>query len=458
MKKTFIIFSLLFFLRSANSQTYTIDTVISDLIKPIAFDFLPNGNVIVTQKTGLVKIYNQNNQELSTFWNFSDSCISANECGTLGICLDPNYVTNNYIYIFYIHATPRQSRVVRLTNNSNIGSNPFIVFNPSRDTTLQCIHAGGNIKFGRDGKLYISLGDNANSSNSQMLNNPHGKILRINNDGTIPTDNPFYDDGNPNIGNDDRIWAYGLRNSFDFCFSPVNDSIYASENGANLFDEVNFIRKGKNYGWPVCEGYCSPYNPLYKQPMHVWGPPFPAPTGIMVYSGTQLNEFDKKLLMGSASQGLFICTLGNAPYLDTVINVTPFVFFSNVLTGMKQGTDGYIYLLNYLYTAPGFLFRLRHSTVGINNNNSHLYYSLSQNYPNPFNPTTTIKYSILKASKVQLKIYNTLGLEVATLVNENKQSGDYEVEWDASSFPSGVYFYRFISGDFSTAKKMVLIK
>src|SRR5690606_10515021 len=119
------------------------------------------------------------------------------------------------------------------------GSNPQVIFD-LEDTHIAGNHTGGNIHFGPDGKLYIAIGDRAVQPNSQDLtNNAFGKILRINADGTIPTDNPFYDDGDPVIGFDDRIWSYGHRNQFDFTFSTVNDSLYSSENGLNTWDEVN---------------------------------------------------------------------------------------------------------------------------------------------------------------------------------------------------------------------------
>lgn len=457
--KKIILMWIIFSTGIVYSQLYTLETVVSGLSQPVAFVFLPNNNIILTQKTGLSKIYTLNNTFVSDFWNFTDSTQSGGERGLLGVCLDPNYQSNRYIYFYYIHSPGNRYRVVRLTDNSNLGINPFIVFD---DTTASGnVHVGGNIRFGRDNKLYISIGDNGPSANSQSLTTFKGKMLRVNSDGTIPTDNPFYDDGNPKTGNDDRIWALGLRNSFDFCFSPVNDSIYATENSAGNPDEINFIRKGKNYGWPVCEGYCFPYNPLYKNPITALpGNGFSnyAPTGIMIYTGTQMPELTNKLLVvgsggGQVFRGLVKCDLGNAPFYDTIDSKT--ILLDVTGTTLMQGSDGFIYLLRI---GAGILSRLKYDITGINSNNNAVEFSLSQNYPNPFNPVTSIKYEIPKSSFVSLKVFNALGIEITSLVNETKQQGSYEVSWDASAFSSGVYFYELSAGEFNERKKMVLIK
>lgn len=466
--RKFILVFLAFLAISAYSypQTYITETPITGLAYPVAFSFLPNGNVIITHKPGEVKIYTLNNTVVSTFWTFNDSCLNNFERGTLGICLDPNYASNHYVYIFYVHAVPpsptsqQYIRVVRLTESGNVGTNPLIVLNYSIGTP-NGNHMGGNMRFGPDGKLYISIGDNAVSSNSQLLTNAKGKILRLNSSGTIPADNPFYDDGNPATGNDDRIWCYGLRNSFDLAFSPVNDSLYASENGASSYDEVNFIRRGKNYGWPNCQGYCTPYNPAYIQPMAVWGSPLPALTGIMVYSGSVMPELNNKLLTASnntnGNSALYKCDLGNAPYYDTIVSRSVLMNL-NQLTGLMQGADGYVYALKGGYTTSGILYRIKPNPSGVNNNGTPSGFSLEQNYPNPFNPVTTIKYSIDKRTFITIKIFDQLGRELQTLVSGNAVAGSFEVSWDASDYPSGVYFYRLTNGERSAEKKMVVVK
>jgi glucose/arabinose dehydrogenase len=455
---------ILFFSASLSySQNYIVDTAVSGLIVPVAFEFIPGtNNVIVTHQTAYARIYNTSNgQVVSVFWIFVDSLNSIIERGVLGVCTDPNYNLNQYIYIFYTHSSPpntpnnQRARVVRFKNVNNTGTQPFIVL----DYFLGDIpgyHVGGNIRFGADGKLYITLGETGVSSNSQLLTNPRGKILRINSDGTIPSDNPFYDDGNPSTGNDDRIWVYGLRNSFDFCRSPVNDSLYASENGYQTFDEVNFIKKGKNYGWPNCEGFCSPYNPFYKNPMHVWSAPVPAVTGIMVYSGTQFPWLNGSLLVADNNYGrIYKCDLNNS--LDSVVSRTQILSLSP-LTTIKQGPDGFIYALNGGYTSTGKLYRIKPGPFGIIPKELPVSFSLKQNYPNPFNPSTTIEYTLAEKAFVSLRITDILGNEISTLDEGIRNAGEHKVVWNAEQFPSGIFFYSLNTGGKSIFKKMILMK
>ena len=213
--KIFTFLILLITFRDSFSQQYILEPVITGLSSPVAFCFLPNNNVILTQKAGLSKIYTLNNVFVSNFWNFTDSTVSSGEKGLIDVCLDPDYSVNRFVYFYYIHSG-NVYRVVRLTENSNTGTNPVIIFQDS--TSVNSIHVAGNIRFGKDNKLYISIGDNGISSNSQSLTTFKGKILRINSDGTIPADNPFFDDGNPHTGNDDRIWALGAQEQLRFHF------------------------------------------------------------------------------------------------------------------------------------------------------------------------------------------------------------------------------------------------
>ncbi len=457
MKKTVLIF-LVFFQYMIFSQNYMMEQVINfGSATTVAFDFMPAERVIVTYKTSSARIFSMAGQQLSIFWNFTDSLIPGSECGVLGVCLDPDFSSNHYIYIYYVHLSDVSLRVVRLTENNNLGTNPVLLFKYIPVSQDFGIHVGGNLKFGPLNKLFITIGNCGTDSNSQSLKNPLGKIIRINSDGSIPSDNPFYDDGNPSTGNDDRIWAYGLRNTFDFTFSPVNDSIYASENGNFGNDEINFIKKGKNYGYPICQGFCFPFNPLYKQPMDVITTNGYAPTGILFYTGSQMPELVNKIILTGAGYGIYRgflkCDAGNAPFYDTITSKS--IMLSNHgYSTLKQGSDGFIYALNL----SGKLERMRHNPNGINNSSEPAEFTLNQNYPNPFNPETTIRYSVPKGSFVSLQIFDVLGRELYKPVYENKARGSYEVIWNAENYPSGVYFYRLTAGEFSEEKKMVLIK
>src|SRR5262249_49914768 len=149
------------------------------------------------------------------------------------------------------------NRVARFTasGNGTVAGSEVVLWED--DVNTQNEHHGGTLAFGPDGKLYISSGDQFVATDAQLLTSFHGKILRINKDGSVPTDNPFYDGNGPNK---DAIWAYGLRNPFRMSFDSVSGRLYIGDVGGNdpntAIEEVNVGTAGANYGWPLCEGSC----------------------------------------------------------------------------------------------------------------------------------------------------------------------------------------------------------
>ena len=126
-------------------------------------------------------------------------------------------------------------------------------------------HNGGAMHFGLDGKLYVAVGDNADGSNSQTLANPLGKMLRINTDGTIPSDNPFF---SQTTGINRAIWALGLRNPFTFAIQPTSGRMFINDVGQNTWEEINEGAAGANYGWPTTEGPTT--NPAFMTPVYAY--------------------------------------------------------------------------------------------------------------------------------------------------------------------------------------------
>ena len=235
----------------------TVETVLTDMHQPVAMAFDPAGRLFYTEKdTGNVRLFANGALQPNPVITFS---VDANsERGLLGIAIDPNFNQNHYIYVYYTCAVgpdcpSRENRIVRFVENNGVGSNPTTIFT-SPQSAPAGNHNGGNIHFGPDGKLYISVGDNANAANSQDVTVKNGKMHRINPDGSIPTDNPVF----TQTGALPSLYAIGLRNSFDFTFDPVVPGrIFASENGPGCDDEMNRIEAGFNYGWRPdypCEG------------------------------------------------------------------------------------------------------------------------------------------------------------------------------------------------------------
>ncbi len=213
-----------------------VQTVVArGLSKPSGLVAVPDGRVFVIQQTGQVRVI-QNGHLLPTPL-LSVTTDSSVERGLVGITIDPNFATNHYVYVYYtVPGTPAHDRVSRFTVSGNTAA-------PSSEVVLLDLpplgdrhHNGGSLQFGADGKLYVAVGENNVPANSQLLSTPLGKILRINPDGTIPTDNPFYDQ---TTGINRAIWAIGLRNPFSTAVQPGTGLYYINDVGADTWEKID---------------------------------------------------------------------------------------------------------------------------------------------------------------------------------------------------------------------------
>lgn len=248
------------------------ETTISGLSSPTAIALHPDGRIFACEQGGALRVI-KNGVLLAT--PFVTVPTSANgERGLLGVTFDPGYALNHYIYVYYTAATPAtHNRVSRFTADF---SNPDVAV-PGSELAIVDLdnlssatnHNGGAIHFGPDGKLYIAVGENANSANAQSIGNRLGKMLRVNSDGSIPSDNPT---SFPNItgtptGLNRMIWTVGLRNPYTFAFQAGTGRMFINDVGQNTWEEINDGIAGSNYGWPVCEGQCGAggmTNPVYQ--------------------------------------------------------------------------------------------------------------------------------------------------------------------------------------------------
>jgi len=176
------------------------------------------------------------------------------ECGLLGIAVDPEFEINGYVYVYATQPIPGDEtvgkpRVIRYTDVDGQGTDPIAIVDDLPTTNPDtCAHVGGNVHFGPDGFLYLSVGNNERNEEAvaQDLASPLGKILRMTRDGSAAPGNPFENDPDA----DPRVYAYGLRNPFDFAFHPQTGMIYAPDNGPGNCDELNIIVPGGDYGVP----------------------------------------------------------------------------------------------------------------------------------------------------------------------------------------------------------------
>jgi len=320
-------------------------TLLSNLPKPTAFAFAPDGRLFICMHGGRLRVYAQGQLLEDDFVDINVTFDS--EQGLLGIAFDPDFASNHYVYVYYttsalsINPPPSpRNRVSRLTADGNRavpGSETIILDNiPSSG-----VHNAGCLRFGLDGKLYISTGDAGTRANSQDLSNLAGKILRINKDGSVPEDNPF-------VGQADKrpeIYCYGLRNPFRYCFRPGTNTLYIADVGQGAWEEVNVGQPGGNYGWPIHEGPSDAsgfISPLYAyehagQGASITGGVFltstnyPAEFQGSYYFGDFVRKWIKRLVVSADNRLLQVADFGPA--------VHPVDF--------AQGPDGNLYYLSY---------------------------------------------------------------------------------------------------------------
>jgi glucose/arabinose dehydrogenase/plastocyanin len=329
-----------------------IETVLTGMNQPVAMTMDNQGRIFYNERaTGNMRIVVGGVLDPDIVIHFDvDSC---SERGLLGIALDPDFNSGNpsthYIYVYYTAASAcgsTQNRVARFLFDEGTltGSNPTTIFSSPQTAGN---HDGGNIHFDARGKLYITIGDNANAANSQNVQVPNGKIHRINPDGSIPTDNPVF----TQTGALPSLYAMGLRNSFDFVVDPLTPMypngyfrIFASENGPGCDDEMNRIEATYNYGWR--SGYpCGDRSPTWNTIAPLWylpsGQCCEAPVGIEVYTGTQIPQWTGELFMASHNNGVFRHFYLNSDrtLVDTYNTVTGVTSRGDIFTG----ADGALY-------------------------------------------------------------------------------------------------------------------
>ncbi|HYO84696.1 MAG TPA: PQQ-dependent sugar dehydrogenase [Bryobacteraceae bacterium] len=226
-------------------------TITTSLSAATAMALAADGRIFVAQQNGALRIISDGALLAQPFVSLNVS--SVGERGLLGVTLDPNFESNGFVYVYYTTAgAPIHNRVSRFTATGNVAAaGSEVVLLELDNLSGATNHNGGALHFGPDGKLYIATGENANGPNSQSLANMLGKILRINSNGTIPADNPFYSQSS---GNNRAIWALGLRNPYRFTFQNGTGRMFINDVGQNSWEEINAGSRGANYGWPSTEG------------------------------------------------------------------------------------------------------------------------------------------------------------------------------------------------------------
>lgn len=223
---------------------------VGGLTSATAFVQAPDGRFFVAQQGGSVRVV-KNGTLLPTAFHTFASISASGERGVIGITLHPQFASNGGVYVHYTSTQNGvHNRISRLVANGDVstGAEQVLVDLPTLSSATN--HNGGAMHFGADGKLYVGVGDNANSAKAQDLNDPFGKILRFDADGSIPSDNPFCTAAELRCA----VWARGLRNPFTFAVHPETGRLHINDVGQGTWEEIDVGAPGANYGWPGSEG------------------------------------------------------------------------------------------------------------------------------------------------------------------------------------------------------------
>ncbi len=237
---------------SDGAVQFRVETVVGGLQVPWSISFAPDNRIIFTERPGRVRVIEQGRLRPEPLFIISD-VESRSESGLMGLTLHPQFASNRFLYLAYAYNSGGDGQRVRVVRFRETGTSLVDRKLIIEDIPAAQFHAGCRLRFGPDGKLYITTGDATEPQTAQKLDSLGGKILRLNDDGTIPSDNPFVGQ----TGARPEIWTYGHRNPQGLDYQPGSNTFFETEHGPSGGDapgggdEVNIIEKGKNYGWPI---------------------------------------------------------------------------------------------------------------------------------------------------------------------------------------------------------------
>ncbi|CAM2851694.1 PQQ-dependent sugar dehydrogenase [Flavobacterium frigoris] len=327
-------------------KNYTLETVVDGIPIPWGMAWLPDGSMLVTEKSGI--LYHIKNGQKTEVKNVP-AVYNRGQGGLLDIVLHPDYAKNGWIYITYASTEGEgeggNTKLIRakLENESLTQIQSLYKCGPN---TTKGQHFGSRIVFDNEGYLYFSAGERgAHFVNPQDITRDNGKIYRLNDDGSIPADNPFVG----KAGAKEAIYSYGHRNPQGLVKNPVTGAIWDHEHGPKGGDEINIIKKGANYGWPVVT-YGIDYDgtnistiqqkPGMEDPIYYWVPSI-APSGMTFVTGDRYPEWKGNLLVGSLKfQYLELVKLDG----DKITGRQKIATDIGRVRNVAQGPDGYIYI------------------------------------------------------------------------------------------------------------------
>lgn len=373
--------------------------------------------------------------------------------GLLDVAIHPNFAENSFVYLTYsVSVTGGQTTAMgrgKLVGNQLQGFEQLFRALPNISNTN---HFGSRIAFDKDNNIYFSMGDRGTGTNAQDLSINAGKVMRLKDDGSVPADNPFLARANARP----EIFTYGNRNVQGLALNPANGKIYAHEHGPRGGDELNVLKSGANYGWPLITFGIDYDGDIIsedtarqglEQPITYWVPSI-APCGLVfIQNGQAADEAD--ILIGAlAGQHLHYLKLKNDKVVQSSKSMQGYARFRDV----EQGPDGALYALT---EEPNRLVRLKSNLiitateVGLDDN------SATSVYPNPGNEESTLRFNVGTSEKVQVNIISIDGKLLQTLADRNFSAGQHEIALAPTSLPKGIYQIEIIKGEKKSVVKWV---
>ena len=338
----------------AAHHDYRVVTVAEGLLRPYSMAWLPSGDMLVTEMPGQLRIV-RDGLLLPEAVPGVPEVFYTGQGGLFEVIPHPNFSENRWIYLSYAKEEGDTSvtAVVRGRLENDRLSNVVEIFSPQ---AAGFGHYGGKIVFDDEGYLFLTLGErqapargDLTAHPAQDLSNHHGVIVRLNDDGSVPDDNPFVDQA----GALPEIWSYGHRSPQGLVIHPETGDLWESEHGPQGGDELNLIEPGNNYGWPVIgrgTNYGSIGSPIHgaigqqgmEQPVHFWVPSIAA-SGLMVYTGDKFPMWHGSIISGALAGEQLARLHMSDDYREVIVEET-LAYGMGRIRDVRQGPDGYIYL------------------------------------------------------------------------------------------------------------------
>ncbi|WP_110721379.1 PQQ-dependent sugar dehydrogenase [Thiolinea disciformis] len=333
--------------------------VITGLDYPWSMVFLPDGEMLITERSGQLRRVKDGKLQPNPVQGLPKVAVLG-QGGLLGLALHPQFAQNHWLYLSYTEQGQGgySTSLARAKYQEGRLSDLQVLFQATPRIT-GAVHFGGRIVFDKQGYLYVGLGERGRQDLAQDTTNHAGSLIRLMDDGKVPTNNPLVNNKNAKP----EIYSFGHRNIQGLTLNPKTGAIWAHEHGPQGGDEVNLIKAGANYGWPIItygeqygggrigEGKTSQAG--MEQPLHYWVPSI-APSGMTFYSGDKYPHWQGDLFVGSLKFGLVVRLhdVGNGKwqeerYLNNAIGR---------IRDIQQAPDGYLYVLTD--ESNGGLYRL----------------------------------------------------------------------------------------------------